>query len=144
MAAPQEGGAEQLLRQYRLRLTQNRKLVLEVFLAHDGALSQRDIEERLGPMDRITLYRTLRSFEEGGLVHRAVDGTDKVRFALCRQECRPADHRHDHAHFHCTRCQKTVCLDGISMPKIRYPLGYQVEESHLVMQGCCPTCVMVC
>ena len=63
-----------LLKHHDLRLTQVRKEVLSVFLKKEQALSQSDIEENVGQIDRITLYRTLRSFEDNGLIHRAIDG----------------------------------------------------------------------
>ncbi|MEY3321815.1 MAG: hypothetical protein RLZZ417_1398, partial [Bacteroidota bacterium] len=58
-----------LLKKHDLRLTQVRKEVLSVFLIKEQALSQSDIENDLGKTDRITLYRTLRSFEDNGLIH---------------------------------------------------------------------------
>ena len=57
-----------LLKHHDLRLTQVRKEVLSVFLKKEQALSQSDIEENVGQIDRITLYRTLRSFEDNGLI----------------------------------------------------------------------------
>jgi Fur family ferric uptake transcriptional regulator len=129
-----------LLKRHDLRLTQVRKDVLSVFLAKEQALSQSDIENDLGKIDRITLYRTLRSFELNGLIHRAIDGTDKLRFALCIHLCEKEQHRHNHAHFHCEKCEKTICLNGIELPGIAYPKGFKVTETYYVMQGICSKC----
>ena len=43
-----------LLKHHDLRLTQVRKEVLSVFLKKEQALSQSDIEENVGQIDRIT------------------------------------------------------------------------------------------
>ena len=129
-----------LLKKHDLRLTQVRKEVLSVFLIKEQALSQSDIENDLGKTDRITLYRTLRSFEDNGLIHRAIDGTDKLRFALCVDLCEKENHKHNHAHFHCEKCEKTICLNGVEFPKIVHPAGFKVKETYYVMQGVCSKC----
>lgn len=129
-----------LLKHHDLRLTQVRREVLSVFLKKEQALSQSDIEIDLGQIDRITLYRTLRSFEEHGLIHRAIDGTDKLRFALCVDLCEKENHKHNHAHFHCERCEKTICLNGVEFPRIIQPKGFKVRETYYVMQGVCSKC----
>ncbi|MFM7090706.1 MAG: Fur family transcriptional regulator, partial [Bacteroidota bacterium] len=129
-----------LLKHHDLRLTQVRKEVLSVFLKKEQALSQSDIEENVGQIDRITLYRTLRSFEDNGLIHRAIDGTDKLRFALCVDLCDKENHKHNHAHFHCEKCTKTICLNGVEFPKIIHPSGFKVKETYYVMQGVCSKC----
>ena len=129
-----------LLKHHDLRLTQVRKEVLSVFLKKEQALSQGDIEENVGQIDRITLYRTLRSFEDNGLIHRAIDGTDKLRFALCVDLCDKENHKHNHAHFHCEKCTKTICLNGVEFPKIIHPAGFKVKETYYVMQGVCSKC----
>lgn len=133
--------AEQLLKTHQLRRTDTRVEVLELFMNKDRALAQRDIEEELGAIDRITLYRTLRSFEEKGLIHRAIDGSEKLRFALCSQECNPVEgHFDEHAHFHCEICNQTFCLDQINAPSVKVPSGYRIDSAHLVLKGVCDKC----
>ncbi len=133
--------AEHLLKSHRLRRTDTRLDVLDLFLKKDTALAQRDIEETLGAIDRITLYRTLRTFEEKGLIHRAIDGSEKLRFALCSHECNPDEgHFDEHAHFHCLVCESTFCLDQVSTPSVKVPKGYRIESSHLVLKGTCEKC----
>ncbi len=132
---------EHLLKAHQLRRTETRVEVLELFLEKDMALAQKDIEDELGTIDRITLYRTLRTFEDKGLIHRAIDGSEKLRFALCSHECNPVEgHFDEHAHFHCKVCEKTYCLEQIHTPSVRVPKGYQIESSHLVLKGICEHC----
>ena len=69
----------QKLEQSNLRKTAIRKEVLQLFLKAKGnALSSRDIESQLENPDRITLYRTLRTFEEKGLIHRPLMVVAKI------------------------------------------------------------------
>jgi Fur family ferric uptake transcriptional regulator len=131
---------DELLRAHQLRVTPVRRQVLEVFLDRDQALAHSDLEAAIAQVDRITLYRTLRTFEQKGLIHRAIDGSDKLKYALCQSGC--SEHRHidRHAHFHCDRCGRTLCVDEVIAPSISAPKGFKVNALHLVMQGVCERC----
>ena len=52
-----------------------RLLVLEFLQAQNHVLSLSDIEQGLAPADRIPSYRTLKIFEEQGLIHSFDEGT---------------------------------------------------------------------
>ena len=77
----------ELLRRNNLRATPVRKDLLSVFLSAQNALSNQDIEDRLSDVDRVTLYRTLKSFQEKGIIHRAFDSTDTPKYAACSEAC---------------------------------------------------------
>ncbi|MFM8362757.1 MAG: Fur family transcriptional regulator [Haliscomenobacter sp.] len=140
-ASPIENSlARQLLRKHALHLTAIREQVLCVFLERREAIAQSDLEAVLGPVNRITLYRTLRTFEEKGLIHRAIDGTEKLKFALCHSGCSPAIHLDRHAHLHCGGCGRTVCVDGIQAPDQLDVPGFVIKSAYLVLQGLCEGC----
>ncbi|MCG8330032.1 MAG: transcriptional repressor [Chitinophagales bacterium] len=129
------------LEKHHLRKTNMRREVLELFLQSKGkALSNRDIEQALKSADRITLYRTLKTFEEKGLIHQAVDNSGTAKYALCRDDCTVHEHHHEHAHFHCTNCDETICLEGAINPQVKVPTGFVVEQTHLVLEGVCEKC----
>ena len=129
------------LRQHGLRITAVREKVLEIFLeAGQTALSNADIEKHFERLDRITLYRTLRTFEEKGLIHQVVDSSNTPKFAYCSNQCAEHDHHDDHAHFHCVKCEKTVCLEDTTLPSVSIPSGFKVEEKHMVLSGTCDAC----
>ena len=96
------------------------------------------IEQGLsGDMDRVTIYRILKSFEEDGLIHKIVDENSKSHYALC-QEC-TSHHVHNHMHFQCTNCEKVECLDyDLEVPM---PNGYQLKSMQLIASGLCKDCV---
>ncbi len=131
----------QLLKEKGLRITAVRKKVLSIFLAagHE-ALSNAAIEAHFNSLDRITLYRTLRTFEEKGIIHQVLDGTNTPKFAFCSNDCGEHEHHDDHPHFHCVDCGKTVCLEDIKMPAVKFPEGYEVQEKYLVLSGKCASC----
>ena len=136
----ENGPARQLLRQHGLHLTAVREQVLGMFLRSREAIAQSDLEAALGPVNRITLYRTLRTFEEKGLIHRAIDGTEKLKFALCHSGCSSTTHLDHHAHLHCGRCGRTVCVDGIQAPDQLHVPGFVINSAYLVLQGLCEGC----
>jgi len=131
---------ESLLKKHGLRRTDIRLQILGAFRHQEKAYSQQDLQNAVGEIDRVTLYRTLRSFEEKGLIHRAIDGTDQAKYALCQDDCTVHEHQDDHAHFHCTSCGKTICIDDIQVPPISLPRDYQLQESQLVLRGLCDSC----
>lgn len=125
-----------------LRKTDTRKGILNLFLESDAALSLPEIEGAIKNLDRITLYRTLKTFESKGIIHRAIDGTPNPKYALCQNECTEHQHLDYHAHFHCRDCGKTTCLENVGIPKISIPKGYKVEETAIVISGKCLACTL--
>jgi Fur family ferric uptake transcriptional regulator len=132
--------SRELLKHHKLRQTAIRIQVIEIFLSRTGAVSQADLEQLLGPVDRITLYRTLRSFEEQGIIHRAIDATGKLKFALCTGGCSNSEHFDAHAHLYCERCERTLCLDDIAPPLLPAQANFQVTSAFLALHGICAEC----
>lgn len=133
---------ELLLKNHHLRVTQFRLDVIRVFNQAGRAMSSADVELLLGDVDRITLYRTLKSFEDKGIIHKAIDGTITQKYALCEAQC-DVDHHHDeHVHFHCLTCENTFCLDHVFVPKITLPGGFTAQQTDMVVSGVCEKCVI--
>lgn len=131
-----------LLEEHGLRRTNFRKEVLSIFFSNKGkALTNSQLEQELNQFDRITLYRTLRSFEKRGLIHQAIDSKGQTKYALCGEACDVHDHSDGHAHFHCTKCGETRCMDNISKSMSDLvPKGYQIEDIQITLSGICETC----
>lgn len=115
--------------------------MLQLLLREETALSSHQLESNLHEADRITLYRTLRTFEQKGIVHQVVDGTNNPKYALCQNACDEHQHLDQHAHFHCVQCGKTICLNEAPQPDIQPPKGFVVQSSYLALQGFCPDCI---
>jgi len=129
------------LEAHRVRKTSVRKQVLALFLESRGkALANSDIEEQLDNVDRITLYRTLRTFEESGLIHQAVDSSGTNKYALCFADCSTHQHEDRHAHFQCNVCGETTCLESKVPASYEVPAGYIIDQAHLVLEGVCQKC----
>jgi Fur family transcriptional regulator, ferric uptake regulator len=130
------------LKNFNLRQTDAREAVLEVFQGEHYALSHGHIETVLASrFDRVTLYRTLKTFVDKGLIHKVLDDQGAMKYALCKEVCNSAGHHHhDHVHFKCNICGQTTCLEQVTIPTISLPIGYQKQEMNLLVQGVCQTC----
>lgn len=133
--------ALKLLKSYQLRKTPARQQVLGLFLESDFALSHHHLESRMENVDRVTLYRTLKTFEQKGLIHKAFDGSGALKYALCsHNNCAEHQHNDNHVHFNCAKCGKTTCLDEVTTPQMHLPEGYKMAEQHILVKGVCPEC----
>jgi len=120
--------------------TAMRLLVLEFLLKQKAAQSLSDLENAFQHSDRTTLYRTLKTFEEKGLIHNIQDGTGATKYALCTNECKEGLHDDLHVHFYCNHCKETFCLPRNKIPEIHLPKGFLPEEFNLVAKGICDKC----
>ena len=133
--------SETLLKSHNLRKTTFRLKVLEVFMDKPhSAKSNKVLESKLGEHDRITLYRTLKSFEEKGLIHQVIDTSNEMKYALCHQDCELHTSLIDHPHFHCEQCGETLCLEEVKDVDITLPRGYTISNLSLSITGVCSDC----
>ncbi|MBT9394877.1 transcriptional repressor [Hymenobacter sp. NST-14] len=131
----------QTLSKHGLRQTPVRRAVLQVLSEATYALSGGEIEQLLPPdTDRITLYRTLKSFEESGLIHRVIDASDTIRFAACSIECSAQAHFDNHVHFKCTACQHIFCLNQVAIPAVTLPAKFEARTRDYLLSGVCREC----
>jgi len=130
------------LSSHKIRSTDIRVAVIDLFLNSNQAISKNELEEKLPDLDRITLYRTLKTFEDKGLIHKVVNSSNKVKYALCIDACTDHDHHHDdrHIHFECSKCEKTICIDEVPLPQISLPAEYIVNKIQLSVEGICQDC----
>ncbi|EIM74024.1 Fur family ferric uptake regulator [Nitritalea halalkaliphila LW7] len=136
---------EELLQQKKLRITKCRLDVLALMGERKEALSHADLEQVLTPEhDRVTLYRTLKTYLEKDIVHKVLDDSGAVKYALCSHDHSHAvhdeEHSHDHVHFKCEVCGKTTCVESAVLPKIKLPQGFVEKEVNLLIQGICQQC----
>ena len=131
----------QILKQNRLSITGSRQKILELFLLSDGALSHADIEKNTGEsFDRVTVYRTLQTFVEKGIIHLIPTTDNSIKYALCKNDCAPGHHHDDHVHFICGECEKTICLDDVTVPQVKLPKGFTPQHAEMVVNGICGDC----
>lgn len=132
---------EYILSTHNLRKTSCREGVLNFFLQKNIALTSGDIELEMGvDFDRVTVYRTIKTFLDKGILHKVLDDSGSSKYALCRESCVHEEHHHQHIHFKCTICGNTTCLNHVHIPLIKLPVGYVLKEADILVQGICPCC----
>ena len=130
----------ELLRRNHLSVTDSRKKILSLFLQNTDALSHSDIEKKAGEkFDRVTVYRTLQTFVEKGIIHTIPTSDNSVLYALCK-DCKEGHHHDDHVHFVCDNCNTTICMDDVVFPRMDLPKGYTAESVQVVIHGTCKNC----
>lgn len=130
-----------ILKKNQLSVTGSRKKILELFLANNGALAHGDIEKKTGEkFDRVTVYRTLQSFLDKGIIHSIPTADNLIRYALCKEDCSEGHHHDDHIHFVCKDCGNTTCLDDVQVPDIKLPKGFRSLQTEVVVSGKCKDC----
>tara|TARA_Y100000589_G_scaffold97619_1_gene92197 strand:- start:2716 stop:3144 length:429 start_codon:yes stop_codon:yes gene_type:complete len=134
--------AKEILKKTGLKFTENRKIILQIFISTDYALSFNDINSVIEhKLDKVTIYRTLKSFEENGIIHEVIDGSNKIKYALCNNKSCSSNHHNDsHVHFKCNDCEKTYCLDDIMIPRVKLPSDFKLESQSVFIQGKCEKC----
>jgi Fur family ferric uptake transcriptional regulator len=76
---------QEILKRNQLSVTESRKKILELFQSNEGALAHHDIEERTSEkFDRVTIYRTLQTFVEKGIIHTIPTADNSILYALCK------------------------------------------------------------
>jgi Fur family ferric uptake transcriptional regulator len=126
---------DESLKQHGLRLTPTRRQIVEILMNHSYALSQNEIEQKLTlEADRVTVYRTLLTLIEVGLVSKILDERGQ-RFLLCR-----SDNKAKNAHFKCTDCGHIEAIENSIILPVDLPQGYVLQNHNVLITGTCPTC----
>jgi Fur family ferric uptake transcriptional regulator len=130
---------EEKLYKRHIKPTAMRDLVLKVLTDQKSAISLSELENKFEKADRITLFRTLKTFEANKLIHSIDDGSGSVKYALCLDSCM-CNAEDLHVHFKCNKCKETYCLNDVPVPGITLPAGFQLESINMVVKGICSNC----
>lgn len=128
-----------LLEEHNVRPTANRIIVAGALAKASMPLSLAELETEIESIDKSNIFRALVAFKENHLVHVIEDGSNGVRYELCKSH----DHDNDedlHVHFHCEICGRTYCLEDIPIPQVAVPEDYQPISTNYIIKGICPSC----
>jgi Fur family ferric uptake transcriptional regulator len=133
--------ADDILKHNRLSITGSRKKILDLFLQGKGALAHGDIEKKVGErFDRVTIYRTLQTFLDKGIIHSIPTADNSIHYALCKNDC-SSGHLDNHVHFICNHCGNTVCLEDVVVPAVKLPKGFTSNQVEMLVSGICKNCI---
>jgi len=132
---------EEILRKNELKVTGPRLNVLDIVASREAAISQPVLEKMLGKdIDRVTLYRILKTFEEKGILHKVIDLNGTANYAICSSSCTEHAHHDEHFHFNCTNCLNVYCMNDFHLPALQLPKGFTAQSVNLAISGVCKHC----
>ncbi len=124
-----------ILRSKKLNITEIRRQLISILLEPGTALTQKEIENLLGEVDRVTLYRTLKVLLSKKIIHKIPIDAQTVKYKLADEHLKS-----DHPHFHCSRCDRLLCMPEVKIPGKLLPEGFIMHSSQLVIAGICAPC----
>lgn len=119
--------------------TNMRILVYDFLEQQQTAVSLTEIENYFDKVDRITIYRTLKTFEEKGIVH-GIQENNTTKYMLCQDGCSENKHKDRHLHFYCKVCKQTTCKEDFLIPENKTQ-GYRIDEIRFFAKGICENCL---
>lgn len=140
---------EQFLHKHGLRITAQRRVILEVLISCGWHLTAEEIYREARHRNRhinlATIYRTLTTLRESGLVQQFYVSPDhgESHFRLVEAD-RPVL---ESLNFHCVSCGRITNLDKPELVETLLALlGKQIDGFHLTqicmcVEGSCPRCV---
>lgn len=122
-----------------VKVTALRLLIYRAMTGYTDAFSLADLEAALGTVDKSTLSRTINLFHTRRVIHSIDDGSGTMKYSVCSRDCN-CGLQDLHVHFYCMKCQRTVCLHSVSIPRVRMPQGFVPESENFVIKGVCNRC----
>ena len=131
-----------ILEANNVKPTPMRMLVLEQMISNQSNLSLTEIENRLYPADRVTIYRTLQTFVKKGIAHSIDTANNGSVYALCPGGCTSHAHIDQHPHFICESCKKITCNSDFFYTLKQKPNTpeYVIHKIEMTIKGLCPDC----
>ncbi|MFT4522986.1 MAG: Fur family ferric uptake transcriptional regulator [Bacteroidia bacterium] len=129
----------ELLRERKLKATSTRLEVLSLIFDYNKAIPFSEIQNTLHNFDRVTLYRTLLTLIENGIIHKALQDEKETFFAVCSNSCSANCHNHKHIHFKCSSCHTVTCVQARSLISFSIP-GHSIENFKIEATGVCESC----
>jgi len=130
---------KELLRKKNLKATSSRVQLLSQMYNLESAIPYSSIQKIMSAHDRVTIYRTLETLSDKGVIHKAYQDENDIYYAVCGSKCDHIQHRHNHIHFKCISCGKVTCNSHGSEIKINLP-NHQVLDISIHVKGVCSVC----
>lgn len=130
-----------LLKEAQLKITRQREAILQLFLTSDTRMTADEIYQKLReaerPMGLSTIYRTLTSLYDHGILEKAdIPGSSSGSFYLAQP-----GHRH---HLVCVCCKQSIVLEHCPVEQFSQSIGqkygYTITGHSFEIFGICPAC----
>lgn len=133
-------GILEYLREYGIRVTEARRLMLEYLMtSHEHPSAEKIYQDLMKVYPQIslaTVYNNLNLFLKEGLVTEIKIKNDQTRYYDFMG--------HEHINIVCENCGKIADFEGEALPDIsdlvRDQTGYRLQKQELLVYGLCPEC----
>jgi Fur family ferric uptake transcriptional regulator len=136
--APVNRDSLERLRSAGVRVTPQRRVILEAIVEHPGVHPSaeeilRESRRRLPELSRGTVYNTLNELVRIGLL-QTVPGAGPLRY--------DSNLEREHQHFRCRGCGRLFDVRIAGQDELRPELDdeFRVERTRIVLEGICPDC----
>lgn len=129
------------LKNKRLKVTPQRRLILDVFLNSHGHLSTEELYEQVKAMDssigQTTVYRTMKLLADSSIAREVHFGDGLARYeSMCG-----ASH---HDHLICESCGRNIEVVDSDIEQLQEQLatrhGFVLTSHRMYLYGLCPDC----
>lgn len=111
--------------------------ILDLMITSGHALSENEIREKLEQnYDRTTFYRSFKTLNERGIIHKIVIDSQVVKYELSSS----ISNKGQHAHFYCNVCDTVQCIEVAEIPDVMVPKDFKTYEVELMVKGQCDKC----
>ena len=129
---------KELLHKRELKATNSRIDLLSNLDKFGSAMAYSAIQKALKSTDRVTLYRTLQTLSDKGIIHKAAHIDNEDYYAICEHSCTADEHIHHHVHFKCDDCHTITCENiekeiDLSIPNYKINSVSTVSYTHLTL-----------
>jgi Fe2+ or Zn2+ uptake regulation protein len=127
------------LKSHQLKITGPRKTILQALVDDHGPFTAEEVHKKIGRRicDLATVYRSLTSMEEAGILRRCEFGDGTARYELAEGE---GAHHH---HLICRKCKRVEVVDDCELEaidKFARKRGFTDVSHILEFFGTCPAC----
>ncbi|MBU6146165.1 MAG: transcriptional repressor [Paenibacillaceae bacterium] len=137
MSPQDERRALQKMVQHGVRLTAQRRRMVDIFAHSTRTISPRELYDHMHAhhpgLSFDTVYRNIRLLCDIGVLESFGHG-DKVRYRL------GCGHEHHHHHFQCIRCEQTTVISFCPLEMVRLPENTRIVRHVFELHGVCAQC----
>lgn len=133
--------SKELLKSRHIRITERKLAILQSILTSSTPVNASELHGLVSSalrMDLATVYRTLSSFREKGLVREITDDTGTLYYEIA------CLHNPVHPHFKCLRCRKISCLEFLdhtsALSMTRFARDCEITDISITLSGICREC----
>lgn len=121
---------EKILKKHNLKVTKQRKEILEIINELDLEATNKNIKEKIS-IDKSTMYRIIELFINQNIIEKNINYNDEMYYTI----------KEEHKHYvKCIKCHKKEEIDICPITEAENK-GYQIINHKIEIDGICNDCI---